>query len=331
MLRRLTACLLALLLLAAVPARAAEVADLAILSQWDERFYDQTYRYNNNFFRYGGCGPAAVTNALIAALDVTDQDQAADLLLDVMRLLTNGKQKKSRIQIAWMSYLNFTKPSQITDERYPTLNQLLRDFGGYILYNNGYITPESLEDALSLLGNYKALYHGSLGKTDHWANLCAMAKLLMDSGHGDATIVVGLLGAGTSTNIAPFRSGDSGHYLSICLPVQEFCETGVFYVLDSMPRALEGEPYGLDLTYMIPYDFVGEQKFLRSLARFNELFTVERVQTTILRVRPIGDALKALTAATRLNRAPLDALEPYLTEVMRFFGTSHILFTLPAH
>lgn len=331
MLRRLTACLMALLMLAAVPARAAETADLAILSQWDERLFDQDFQYDGNHFRFNGCGPASVANALVAAMGITDGDTAVGITRDLMRVLTKNRPNKTKMQIAHLSYLDFPDPSRIAaDELYPTLHQSLRDFGGPILYAGGNVKAKTLEDTLTLLGGRKALYHGTLSGNDRWASLIAMARVLLDNGYEDTAIVVGYLGAGTAKTKGPFRSGTAGHYLGIYIPVKEFSETGVFYVLDSLPRALDGEAYGSNgEPFMLKYDFTGSQRYFGSLEEFKQYFAVDRVKQTIVRARPIGEALEALnTPGEDENELPVERLLPYLDKHMVFFGTSHIFLPL---
>lgn len=330
MLRRLTACLMAMLFLfAAAPVRAAEVDGLAVLSQWDERFYDSAFRYNHNYFRFGGCFPASAANGVIAALGVTDQDQAAGILRDMLYLLTKNSPVQQKVQITRMSYLNLEPGEAPANERYPTLNQALQDFGGLIRYTDAYLNAERLEQALSEIAGQKAIYHGALARDGLWPNLCAMVETLIDAGYEDATMVVASIGAGTVNTRAPFRSGTAGHYLCIYLPVKSFSETGVFYVLDSMPRALEGEPFADDMLYKFSYDFIGRQNYSTSLDDFNARFTVKRVVPTIVRVEPINDALDAITAAQGSDILPSSALLPDLERYVTFFGTSHIFFTLP--
>lgn len=333
MTRRLIACLMAFLLLFAAPARAAElgnVADLAILSQLDDRFQVDYYRYNNNFFRYGGCGPASVTNGLIAALDVTDPELAAGMLKDVLTLLTRMPHSKYGMQIAKLDYLNFSVPQIIRgDDMYPSLTQALQDFGGAIRFLEGYVTVPALEEALASVQGQRTVLHGTLGSSDRWALLNSLITTLMEAGYEDARIVVAYLGAGTIETKSPFRSGTAGHYLDICLPLEYFCETGEVYVLDSLPRALEGEPFGFDEFYAVQYDFLRRQTYENSLIEFNALFRVERVQPTIVKTVPIGEAAEAREAAVSAGTRPLDALLPYLDKVINFHGTSHIFITLP--
>ena len=332
--RRFFALLAALLvLLTALPAHAGEIGDLAILSQWDERFFDNSFRYSNNYFRFGGCGPASASNGVIAALDVTDQDLAAEVLRDVMNLLTKFSPVKNKIQVTWLNYLDFTREQLAAgagDERYPALNQALRNYGGDIHYLEGFVNAETLAPLLPDPGSGPVIFHGSFNGNDRWANLREIIRVLTDAGYEDARFVLSVLGAGTEVTKSPFRSGTAGHYLCVCVSMKSFCETGELYVLDSLPRALAGEEFGADMTpYHLQYDFLKRQKFSTSLDEFNELFTVERVQPTIVRAMPIGEALEAVNAASGTDTLPLDALMPYLNRVMQFHGSSHIFVVLP--
>lgn len=326
MLRRLTACLLALLLLGAASAQAAMPDDLAILSQWDERFLDRDFYYNNNHFRFGGCGPASVTNALIAVLGVTDQDLAGGIERDVLYMLTNRRPAQSGIILSNLSYLGTFGTSSELDGRYPSLSQAVQEYGGRFLYTDGKVTPETLAEVLPTINGRKTLYHGTLAHENRWANLCGMVRVLAENDYEDAVIVLGRLGAGTSTTQGPFRSGSAGHYLGLYLSVREFREEGVFYVLDSLPRALAGEDYAPNTPpYMLPYDFVGPQKYSTSLEEFSLNFSVERVQTTIVRVRPSGQARVAM----KFTSDPIGILQPYLERLLVFFSTSPIFISLP--
>lgn len=332
MLRRLTACLMAfLLLLAALPAHAeTDMEELATLSQYDDRFNGRDFMYNNNYLRYGGCYPSSVTNALIAALDVTNEDLAMGMLWDVMHLLTNGNPATRQAQLAYLRYLNFTADEIAAgDEQYPALSEALIDFGGPIHYHEGYVEPEHVAAFIEQNGDQRAVFHGSFARSEFWPYLCEMAEVLFATKHWDATIVVAGIGAGTVTTRAPFRSGEAGHYLSLYFPIRDFSANGTFYVLDSFPRALEDEPYGLDQSYTVTYDFIDKQKYATSLDGFNERFAVTRVLPTIVQVDPINEAYENFNDAINNDEdMPLLALLPHLTYAT-FFGTSHIFLIFP--
>ena len=364
--RRLTACLMALLLcFAALPAHDCAYASegdsatpsqdapqkdylkkvtmlseepppedpvkaLATLSQYDDRFYSSDFNYNNNYLRYGGCYPSSVTNALIAALDVTSDELAMGMLWDVMHLLTNGSPATRQAQLAYLQYLDFTAEEIAAgDEQYPALSEALIDFGGSIHYQKGYVEPEHLAAFIEENGNRRAVFHGSFARSEFWPYLCEMADVLFATKHWDATIVVAGIGAGTVTTRAPFRSGEAGHYLSLYFPIRDFSTNGAFYVLDSFPRSLEDEPYGLGQEYSVTYDFIDRQKYATSLDGFNERFSVTRVKPTIVRVDPINDAYEDFNDAINNDAdMPLYALLPHLSYAT-FFGTSHIFLIFP--
>lgn len=328
MLRRLVACLLAIMCLTGATALAAGPYDLAILSQWDERFYDNDFYYNDNQFRFGGCGPASVTNALVAVLDVTDQDLAAGMERDVMYLLTDHRPAHNTINIARLSYLNSADGPLALDPRYPSLNQALLEYNGRFIYDGLNVTAVDIEEALGYLDGSKALYHGTMAKSNFWPGLVEIVDLLMSCGYQNSLIVVGFLSAGTETTAGPFRSGTAGHYLSLYIHVQEFAQAGTFYVLDSFPRALEDEPCGTrDATYNYTYDFVNTSSRPSALAAFTENFELERIQPTVLRVLPTGEARDALRHHAD-DEQPIDALLPYLDNIVKFYNSPHIFIVL---
>lgn len=330
--RRFIACLVALLFLFMPPAHAAQpgnIADLSALSQWDERFQDEGFRYGTTYFRYGGCGPSSITNGIIAALDITDEDLAAGILHDVLFLLTKSFPTRNRVQLTLLNYLSASRGQlAAADERYPSLNQAVCDFGGTIIYYDGYITTKKLPELLPDAGSGPMVIHGTLSGKDRWPNLRQLIQILTDAGYEDARVALSFLGAGTAQTRSPFRSGTSGHYLTLCFSMADFLRTGEFYVLDSLPRALYGEDYGADETFVTKYDFVGKQT-LFSLNDFNALFRVERVKPTIVRVVPTGEARENVLAAQKDGTVPLDALLPSLNAVMQFHGTSHMFISLP--
>lgn len=333
MLRRFIVCLMAFTCLFAVSARAAglpDVADLPIVSQWDERFQDETFRYGTTYFRFAGCGPASIANGIIAALSVTDQDLAAGLMHDVLLLLTKNQPTKNRVQLAYLSHLSATR-GQLNEpnERYAFLDQAVRDFGGSIVYHPGYVNAKTLPDLLPDPGEGPYVLHGSFTNDNRWIALRELIQALTDAGYEDARIVLSFLGAGTAQTTSPFRSGTAGHYLNVCMSMAEFLQTGEFYVLDSLPRALSGEDYGDGSEFITAYDFVGRQRYNYSLDNFNALFRVERVTPTIVRVVPTGEAKRNVKSAQQNGSIPLDALLPALNLVMQFHGTSHIFITLP--
>ena len=334
MLRRCLACLTALMLLAISPAHAlalSDTADLAILSQWDECLMDSAFRYNNNYFRFNGCGPASIANGVIAALDITDHDQAVAILRDLLYLLGRSNPAKNRIMPLLLDYMNVAPDHPLdADPRYPTLNEAMLDFGGPILYYDGRINAQNLPSLLPASHDTPTIIHGIFTKDDRWTSMRELIQVLTDAGYEDARIVLSFLGAGTDGTKSPFRSGSAGHYLCVCIPMAEFLQSGEFYVLDSLPRALAGEEFAQGLTYQIQYDFVKKYDPYAPLNEFNDLFEVIRITPTIVQPVPIGEAQKSVAEAQENGSIPLDALMPYLNQVMQFHGESRIFITLPA-
>ena len=332
MLRRYLACFLAFLCLTTASGHALAmnaVTDLAIMSQWDEHFWNSDFIYHNNHFRFGGCGPASVGNGLIAALDVTDEEQAVAIMRDLLYLMTKSRPAKNKISLYLLDYLDFPAGRWATaDERYPALNQALTDSGYSFRYYNSNITAQNLPSFLPASGS-PTVIHGSFSKDDRWESIREIIQVLTDAGYEDARIVLSFLGAGTSGTQSPFRSGSGGHYLCVCVQMADFLQSGEFYVLDSLPRALAGEDFASGQTFQLQYDFVKKQNPSASLEEFNTLFEVKRIKPTIVQPVPIGEALSAVEVAEQSGALPGDALMPYLSQVMQFYGDSYIFITLP--
>ena len=69
---------------------------ITFISQTDARYRDKTYKFNNATFETKGCGPASITNMLLALFRVQDWETTDALLLEVERVLCNGKDPKTR-------------------------------------------------------------------------------------------------------------------------------------------------------------------------------------------------------------------------------------------
>lgn len=343
MLRRFTAFLLIAALCCPIAAaetmHPAAVGDLAVVSQQDRRFQIQAYRYKGLAFRCNGCGPSSFTNALIAAINVTDRDLAADLMLDMLHLLTAPKKPSDRsaaISASRLAYLNAAPDTRDPAvNSYPAIDQALIDYGGSISYSHDFVTPEVIADIIGTPLDAPQVIVGRFTRDARYPTLIALIDLLYDAGYRDATITLAHLGAGTKSTSGPLRSGNAGHYLCLHLPVGEFYETGAVYALDSLPRALDGESYGGDHTYRSTYDFVEGARNRYSLNAFLNTYEAERVKNTIIRLKPYGDALErldaALAAATPTDLASLQSLADVRASQLKTivtFGVSHAFVSL---
>ncbi len=325
--------LLCLCLLAAVPAARAESLPAAI-SQRDSRFHTSDYRYGDRVFKENGCGPALLTNALLASLRITDEDQAAALMLDMMRLLCAPEDTSMvKLQLYCLGYLtDLLHAPDRYGTSYPALGQTLHAWGGELTWTQQRITPEDVSSLLDTSCSAPRLVLGTLSKTDRWRTLCEMADLLERAGYGDARIVVGHLAAGTEDTQGPSRSGKVGHYVCLSIAPGEFCRTSAFEVLDSQPRALDGEEAGAGTPYKRLYGFTGGSDARYDLRAFRNSFAVERLQPAMVRITPTGetnDALICLLADEERSRE--QRLEDWaaLLEPVLFYGDGCLFLSLP--
>ena len=152
----------------------------------------------------------------------------------------------------------------------------------------------------------------------------AMALLMALHGMGmdDATLCLACAGAGTEASGAPLRSGKSGHYLTVLFHVGTFAESGTVYVLDSLPRALAGEPY-------TPYGTADEMHtqygFVQDSA-FNRNFTAARISPTVIRLSLTQNALEALRAEPEETAL---ARRARLMKPLILFGPCVMMLSLP--
>lgn len=96
---------------------------------------------------------------------------------------------------------------------------------------------------------------------------------------------IGFLSGGTSGTTGPFRSGASGHYITLCIPVDEFYESGTVYLFDSLPRSMDNEDYETDERFFAAYAFNGNTSRAREL---KSQWSINRISDTVLKLSPIG-------------------------------------------
>lgn len=271
----------------------AEDAPLpATISQQDARF--SQWMYQGVSYSAGGCGPSSVTNALLTVLNVTDEDVAAQVAEEMLLLLCSPYDPAvTDMTIGRLAKLDTTALEDLA--RYPTLDALMRAYPGQVTY----LSDEA--DASALTGwmepGVQQLIICSLDRTNRWQRLCEMTDLLYRGGFADSTITLSHISAGNIETAGAFRSGRSGHYVSLHVPVREFTEEGAFYLLDSLPRALEGEAYGDGEIYRQPYDFLTPAGRAAGMRPFLASLLPQRLSPTLIRLVPQGDALEAFSAA----------------------------------
>ena len=333
MLQRLLAVLLFLCVLT-VPALAEDVDDYLascnILSQFDKQFDTSDYAYVRHHFRENGCLPSFVTNALAAAFD-SSKISIPSLLKEVMTLLApNHRPLDKAIDVRRLSYLYGSS----RDSAYPTLNQLLDNVSS-ITHADHKLSAQELIAQLTARDDSGVALMFNLTIRKNWERVLEITDALYNAGYDDARLVLCNITVGTPGTIAPFRSvGAAGHYASLFFSVREFYESGVFYLLDSYPRALAGESYGRGNFYPSKYAFVNSTA--RAFQSFNALYQVTHVTPTVVKVSLLPDSVNSIAALRgNLTRTPEELaaarLELRLNQLYpcMFYGTGTAFLVLP--
>lgn len=290
--KRILLLLLALTLLN-TPAYAEDMdqrlGTMDIISQMDSRFVDDRFIYNGTPFQAQGCLPSSVCNALTALL-ATPGDSAEPLLEELLLTLCSREAPhQSRLRIQRL-------PGLLSDPAPESQVARLTAGISHILPADNLLHAPTTMRQLEELNGGSVLLSQYLVANTGWEELCKLLITLNESGKGDARLAICGVGAGHydySSN--PFGSGENGHYISLFLTADEFCRRGVFYLLDSYPRALADEPFGDDQLYMTRYSFVHQ---VNSPFCYN--YVPRRISPTVLRFT-LTQKEQDILAATRID------------------------------
>lgn len=285
--------LLLLLIIALLPlpalceSGADRLANLPILSQRDPRLMDDEYHYMGMYFRIGGCKPASVINSLIALLGTSDTDE-----LHLVKEIRKGMAFQSDSSIDMFRMKDWlTNPRESATELRTMLRQVTRI--EFIDAARQDVTPRTVISRSVPNADDHPLIIREMAVETNWEWVIDMAAELCRQGHPDARFVLSTVGAGTDETNAPFRYGNSGHYITLYFQAEEFHQEGTFYLLDSVPRALEGDIHGYFEHYPTRYAFVSE--YFRD---FSKLYTAARITDPVLQFRLREDAQTKLSGLT---------------------------------
>lgn len=254
--------------------------NLAVLSQQDEAF--EGIAYNNGTIKGRGCAPLSIANGLAAAFGVTDPAQTKAITLEAGALLARSR----RMDVYPVEANNMPQvlnPRLRTQESdtYPALGSLIGGYGGQIA-----ATDESLNatEALAMLDSVSApaVVSGRMYVNNGWENVLRVLLELHARGQDDAALILAYAGAGVESSTAPLRSGENGHYLTVLIHVGSFVQSGTVYVLDSLPRALPGEPCGYKYLYRSAYAF--PQAPDEEPDEFNARYIALRISPTVVKL-----------------------------------------------
>lgn len=253
---------------------------LAVLSQQDDVF--EGIAYNNGTLKGRGCAPLSVANGLVAAFGVTDPAQARDIVLEAGALLArNHKMDVYPVEAGKMPQLLDPQLRAQECGVFPVLGSLIGGYCGQIA-----ATADALnaQETLSMLDSVSApaLVSGRMYVNNGWENVVRILLGLHARGQDDAMLILAYAGAGLESSTAPLRSGQSGHYLTVLLHVGSFIQSGAVYVLDSLPRALPGEPCGYKYLYRSAYAFPQEPD--EEVDEFNARYIALRISPTVIKL-----------------------------------------------
>ncbi len=295
----------------------ARLASLQLVSQREERFANDTYRYiKKAAFVKNGCGPAALHNALSVAFDIRDQAFSEQALLEIMTLMADFN-RPSQYGMNYNRSRLLCEP--LDAEAYPTLAEMTGLVGSMVWQAKSFSAERVLETVRASEGSVVIM--GRVNLSQNWGEVIDVLDALHEMGFDDATLSVADLSAGTPATKAPFCMGETGHYVTVTLQVDEFEENGTIYVLDSYPRAVRGEKLG-DL-YDKKYYFA-ENNYLTG---FRQNYSAVHVVPVAVKCEPL-DSVKAelaqLAEEAQTGAKAMTAYRRYrvkLAQRVTMFGT----------
>lgn len=248
---------------------------------------DYYYKGSNLWSR--GCGPCSVANALIAAFDVEDETVAQQVMLETLYLVSDRHKPKDN----GMDPANIGLLPSVTSAEYPVLTEQCSHFG-LIEYSDKNIHLDFVQQrtAAALDMGKPALLMAHTRASEQWAEYVDMCRWLYDQGLEDAMLIASFMSAGTESVETPFGVGQSGHYLTFLIHVGEFQRHGTVYLLDSLPRGISRAERA-ERGYNLVYPFAT----LWNCATLRELYTVTRMQDTVIRFSLTDEAVARCSGA----------------------------------
>lgn len=266
------------------------ISKYAIVAQTDELWASYNLMYGKNTVSASACGPSSITNELIIAFDIRDKDTIINLYQEILDLATKNGGGNGSFN-APNCINNYLVGNTKRNPKYETLNSLIDSFDGTIIYNTDQGNYRSLIDSINqadLAGN-KVMLLGKFnletkvsydGKEQNYGGFFNIVDAIY-SKNPNTTLTVGFLATGSSNSSCPFKTTDSGHYVSMTLNVGEFKEHGTVYLLDSFPRTIYGEK---EKPIYRGYYAFSDPKQSRTYSKFNENFEVSRVSDAVLKI-----------------------------------------------
>ena len=306
-----------------IPALDDYMARLAILAQRDERLAGVVYAEST--LKERGCGPMSVTNAVVGCLGVQDEAQAVSMAQEMTQLLVRRERRgRGYMHISLLESALDPEARQAQKEDFPTMAAVMGSFPGVVSYTDGKINERRLK-AAARLGKTK-LFIGRAYIQENWDYIISLVRMLHEAGRDDIVLYLAQCDAGKKRHGTPLRYGDSGHYLSLAVPVGALWNDGLLYVLDSLPRAIQGEEVSSESVYHVRYPFVDQNTV--NDKRFRSVFCASRVSPTVIRLSPTQEERSRLAQAHAAGADETQAqLERQMTPLFLFGGCTLLVNT----
>ena len=252
------------------------VQRLNIMSQQDAAF--EGFPYNNGYLAGRGCQAASVANAVIAAFGVEDRETAIEVVRETTSVLVVPHKKNStRIELTRLPLLMDAQLRAEQAEEYPVLAKVIGGYGGEISILERQADTQAMEALMREIGGAFVLSSRMTVHPD-WTAMIELMALLDEMGMDDAWVCLANVGVGSEKSGMPLSLGENGHYLTVMMHVSTFMREGRIYVLDSLPRALDGEESGLEHVLRAPYPFT------QGWSQFAGEFSAQRIRDTVIRL-----------------------------------------------
>jgi len=253
-----------------------KIQQLNVMSQRDAAF--EGILYNNGYLSARGCQPVSLANALIAVFGVENGETAEGIVKETAQLLAlPGRQGKTKIELTRIPLLLDAKKRLEQAQEYSFLAETIGRYGGFTHVTQTQLNADMLGQVAAEAGGSFVLA-GRMTVHPDWTRMLEVVERLHALGMDDALVCLANVGAGRENSGAPLGLGASGHYLTLMLHVGTFMLEGRMYVLDSLPRALEGEKSGYTYVLRSPYPFV------QGMKTFNETMQASRIRDTVIRL-----------------------------------------------
>ena len=255
---------------------------LNVMSQQDQIF--EGIRYNGGLLTERGCQPVSIANAVIAALGVTDRQEAAALVQEAAEVLVVEQSRgEGRMELARVATLLSDADRMAQAENHPQLAKTIGGYAGEIAVLDTQLNAQNVGEYF--LARQDGVLAGKMTVHPDWTSLVQIAQQLHEMGLDDARLCLASVSVGRGSSGLPFGSGKNGHYVTVMMHVGAFMQEGRVYLLDSLPRALKGEESGDDSVLRSHYPFTKRK------TDFGQQFSAERIRDTIISLKQRDAAL----------------------------------------